>query len=110
MCRKVSKANAVVTEDARVTVRVPRPSDSSVLLVDLEVQIRYALPEPARVKIMRCENHAASLNDKTHLMPAAIPLNPAPMTMTFNGRYSSIEYSPSLNSEGVVFGCGAVVV
>ena len=30
-----------------------------------------------------------------YLMPAAIPLNPAPTMMTLKGRYSSIEKSPS---------------
>lgn len=83
--------------DSRISIRVPGSPDTRILVVYLEFKIWYSLSEPIEVSAdQRLCDHACCV--VTYLIPAAIPLKPAPTTMTLKGRYSSIEKSPSSKS------------
>lgn len=75
----------------RVIVVIPCTADGGVLLVYHNVDVGYLLRESARhhENWYAQETFGGTLGT-AHLIPAVMPLKPAPITMTFTGLYSSM--------------------
>ena len=78
--------------DSRVAIVVPRATYIGTLLVNGQVDIWDLLRKPGRFRSVRQRGRTSGMEQ--YLIPASMPLNPAPMTMTLMGLYSSIAKSP----------------